>query len=174
MAVVPKGALEREWPVSTRPPQRGTVEERDRVILRITEFRIGLDYLETRDEIDMDRITHVGFSWGALGRALILTAIESRIRSSVFIGGGLFPTGKLPEVDAVNFVPRIREPVLLLTGRYDEEHPYEPEARSLLELLRAPKRLELVESGHLPPVEIRNPIISAFLDETLGPVERIP
>jgi hypothetical protein len=62
--------------------------------------------------------------------------------------------------------------VLVLTGKYDEESPYEPYVRLLIEQLRAPKRLELVDSGHLPPVEIRNPIISDFLDETLGPVDR--
>jgi serine/threonine protein kinase len=40
------------------------------------------------------------------------------------------------------------------------------------EVADSPERLELVDSGHLPPVEIRNPIISDFLDETLDPVDR--
>jgi pimeloyl-ACP methyl ester carboxylesterase len=133
---------------------------------------MGLDYLETREEIDTERISHIGFSWGAVGSALILNAVEPRIRSVILIGGGLYPNDRLPDVNSVNFVPRITQPVLVLTGKYDEESPYEPYVRLLIEQLRAPKRLELVDSGHLPPVEIRNPIISDFLDETLGPVDR--
>lgn len=175
MAVVQKGAIERVWPGhSNFPPagRRGTVEARSEQILRITEYRMGLDYLETRPEIDMDRIAHAGFSLGAVTNALILIAIEPRIRSAVLIGGGVRALDFLPEVRAVNFVPRIRIPVLVLTGKYDQEIPYDPFARTLYEMLTGPKRLELVDSGHLPPLEIRSPIISDWLDETLGPVER--
>ena len=72
-----------------------------------------------------------------------------------------------------NFVTRVTQPALVLTGRYDEEWPSDPYARQLYELLPNPdNRLELVDSGHLPPLELRNPIINSWLDETLGPVER--
>ena len=170
MVVVPKFALERDSPQPPPEDERGPVWLRNTVLLHVAEFRMGLDYLETRKEIDMSRIAHIGFSWGAEGSALIFNAVDSRIRSSIFIGGGLYPSERLPEVNPVNFIPRITGPVLVLTGKYDEEIPYEPDARALFEVLRAPKQLELVESGHLPPVEIRNPIISGFLNETLGPV----
>ena len=175
MAVVPKGALERRSPGYSNYPAAGqwhTVEARDDVILRVTEFRIGLDYLEHRPEIDMGRIAHVGFSWGALSRAIILDAIEPRIRSIVYIGGGLkyAARGLLPEANALNFASRITSPTLLLTGKYDEIVPFDPYGRQLFELLPGSKRLELVDSGHLPPSVIRNPIINAWLDETLGPV----
>ena len=46
MAVVPRGALEREWPGHTNHPapgQHGTVGARAELILRVSEFRIGLD-----------------------------------------------------------------------------------------------------------------------------------
>ncbi|HSF15936.1 MAG TPA: protein kinase [Vicinamibacteria bacterium] len=175
MAVVPRGAIEREWPgypAIVPADQRATVEARDVIVHRVTEFRMGLDYLETRGDIDMDRISHMGFSWGAVQHALILIAVEPRIRSSILIGGGLFPSSWLPEVEAIHFVPRIPGPALVLTGKYDEEVPFEPYGRALHEWLPEPKQLQLVESGHLPPVEIRSPIISAFLDETLGPIAR--
>ncbi len=173
LAVVPRGALEREWPGhSAFPPQdrRHTVEARDEIVLRVTEFRMGLDYLETREEIDTGSIAHIGFSWGSQWRAIILNAVEPRIRSTIFIGGGLSYQELLPEANPVNFAPRITHATLILNGKYDEEIPYEPYARSLFELLPGPKRLELVESGHPPPLEIRNPIINQWLDETLGPV----
>ena len=177
MAVVPRGAIERPWPGhlnGLRGPLRGTVEARDESLLWVTEFRMGLDYLETRPEIDMSRIAHAGFSWGAVLRAIVFDAVEPRIRSVVYIGGGIWNYGisYLPEIDEWNFAPRVAKPVLMLTGRFDEEIPFEPWGRDLYELLPGPKRLELIESGHLPPVEIRNPLISEWLDETLGPVSR--
>jgi formylglycine-generating enzyme required for sulfatase activity/predicted esterase len=173
MAVVPWGFRERE---RTGPRTRhdwDSLEYRDRIVRRTAEFRMGLDYLETRADIDTTRIAHTGFSWGATVHAIVLLAVEPRIRSSVFIGGGIHEelTRLLPEVNPVHFAPRIGGHKLVLTGKYDEEIPYEPAGRLLFELLREPKRLELVESGHLPPTEIRTPIIKAFLDETLGPVE---
>ena len=141
-------------------------------ILRVTEYRIGLDYLETRLEIDMSKVAHVGFSWGAMRGALVLDAIEPRIRTNVYIGGALRPLPWLPEINEWNFVTRIKQPTLMLHGRFDEDNPYDPWGSYLYDMLEAPKRLELVESGHLPPVEIRNPIISSWLDEHLGPVGR--
>ncbi len=171
-AAVPKGALEREWPGhSDWPARAGSVEARDELLLRVTEFRMGLDYLETRGEIDTGRIAHVGFSWGALDRALVLNAVESRIRSVIFIGGGLLSLPRLPETRSDHFVPRIQGPTLVLLGSHDEiiDKSY---GRALYELLPEPKRLEVVESGHLPTVELRNPIINEFLDETLGRVDR--
>lgn len=171
-AVVPRGAQERPWDVYSRDRSPGTVLARDMRILRVTEYRIGLDYLETRLEIDMSKVAHVGFSWGAMRGALVLDAIEPRIRTNVYIGGALRPLPWLPEINEWNFVTRIKQPTLMLHGRFDEDNPYDPWGSYLYDMLEAPKRLELVESGHLPPVEIRNPIISSWLDEHLGPVGR--
>ena len=152
---------------------KGSVADRDMRVLQVTEFRIGLDYMETRPEIDMSRVAHIGFSWGAASRAIVFNAVEPRIRSSILMGGGVWPPSRLPEVEALNFAPRITQPTLVLTGRYDEENPYDPFARNMHELLPPDSsRLALVDSGHLPPIELRNPIINGWLDETLGPVVR--
>jgi pimeloyl-ACP methyl ester carboxylesterase len=172
MAVVPRYALERAVPSPPPIDQRTPVWFRNAALLYIAEFRMALDYLESREDIDMQRIAHIGFSWGAERSALILIAVEPRIRSAILMGAELDPRNALPEVNVVNFVPRIKVPTLVLNGRYDEELPFEPNGRALFELLPEPKRLELVESGHLPPIEIRSPIINEFLDETLGPVAR--
>ncbi len=77
----------------------------------------------------------------------------------------------LPEANEVNFVPRIKPPKLVLHGRYDEVFPFETWALPLYKLLSEPKRLEVVDGGHMPPLEIRVPIINNWLDETLGPVK---
>jgi pimeloyl-ACP methyl ester carboxylesterase len=60
--------------------------------------------------------------------------------------------------------------VLILNGLYDEVHPPETRAKPMFALLPEPKRLEVVETGHLPNLEIRTPVINRWLDETLGPV----
>lgn len=55
----------------------------------------------------------------------------------------------------------------MLKGRYDEAHPLKTEAEPLFEILSEPKRLMVVESGHIPPPEIFAPTINKWLDETL-------
>lgn len=59
-----------------------------------------------------------------------------------------------------------------LNRLFDEVAGLEMHGRPLVALLAEPKRLEIVDSGHVPPPEMRVPIIEAWLDETLGPVRR--
>jgi len=58
----------------------------------------------------------------------------------------------------------------LLNGRYDEEHPWISRGLPLWRLLREPKRLVIVDGGHLPRAEERVPVINGWFDETLGVV----
>jgi len=172
MAVVMKGMLEREWGPGYVVPEPSSVRFRDLMVRHATELRLGLDYLETRPEVDMDKLAYVGQSWGA-GSRLLFAALDERFKSVVFIGGGidetLHPT--VPEASNINFAPYISVPKLLLNGRQDEEHGYYTRALPLWNLLREPKKLVLVEgAGHIPPVEARVPAINAWLDETLGPL----
>ncbi|MEM1125189.1 MAG: SUMF1/EgtB/PvdO family nonheme iron enzyme [Bacteroidota bacterium] len=171
-SVVMKGMIEREWDPRRVFPRPRSIRFRELMVRHATELRRGLDYLETRKEIDMDRLAYVGFSWGAASR-LVFAAIESRFRSVVLIGGGIDnqyqPTR--PETDNVNFAPRLARPVLMVTGKYDEECSYYREALPLWNLLREPKKLELVEGGHLPAPEARVPVVNQWLNETLGRVE---
>jgi len=90
----------------------------------------------------------------------------------VLVGGGLDVqyVRALPEANSIHFASRIGAPKLLLNGHYDEENPWGRHALPLWRLLREPKRLTLIEGGHLPPAELRVPVINDWLDETLGPV----
>jgi serine/threonine protein kinase/formylglycine-generating enzyme required for sulfatase activity/cephalosporin-C deacetylase-like acetyl esterase len=173
LAVVPKGAVEREWGPDYNAPEVHSVRYREETILYATEFSLGLDYLSTREDIDMDKIAYVGLSWGAVDGA-IYTSVDNRYRSAIFIGGGIlkeYDLPKLPEANFINFAPRIKCPVLLLNGKYDEVCPYEITARPYYNLLPEPKQLALLEGGHCPPLEVRIPVINKWLDETLGPVK---
>jgi pimeloyl-ACP methyl ester carboxylesterase len=134
---------------------------------------MGLDYLATRDDIDVERLAYFGMSWGASADGLISAAIETRYRAVVLIAAGieLYDPNKLPEANPINFVPYIRPPKLMIQGKYDEEFPLATHASPLFELLREPKQLIVVDWGHLPPLEARVAAINNFLDETLGPVK---
>ncbi|TVL96589.1 MAG: hypothetical protein CV087_23600 [Candidatus Brocadia sp. WS118] len=172
LAMVPKGAQEREREPGYAYPETNTVKYREQVIHRVTEFSIGLDYLETRNEIDMEKLAYIALSKGT-GSGLISPAVESRYCSVVLLACGLKPSEALPEANAINFVPYFKAPTLLLNGRYDEALPAETSARPLFNLLPEPKKLALVDGGHVPPIEERVPIINEWLDKTLGPVKFI-
>jgi eukaryotic-like serine/threonine-protein kinase len=171
LAVQMKGMVGRPWDAGRPAPAPSSVQFRQELVLHATELRRGIDYLETRPDIDRTRLAYVAVSWGS-GSRLAFAAVEPRLRSVVLIGGGFDErfVHALPEARAINFAPRIAAPKLLLNGRYDEEHPWDACALPLWRLLREPKRLTLVESGHVPPAEARVPAINAWLDETLGPV----
>ncbi|MCG8468379.1 MAG: SUMF1/EgtB/PvdO family nonheme iron enzyme [Gemmatimonadetes bacterium] len=170
-APVLHGMVERQWPSGTTFPASNTVDFRNLMVRHATELSISLDYLESRDDIDMDRLTYIGVSWGAGSRA-VLAAIDDRWDAVVFIGAGiderLHPV--VPEALNVNFIPYISVPKLVLNGRRDEEHPWLTRAAPFWELLSEPKELELLDTeGHVPSLETRVPAINDFLDRRLGP-----
>jgi len=174
LAVVLKGMTERGHDPGYTIPLTNSVRFRDEMVSHATELRLGIDYLEERDDVDWDRLAYVSVSWGG-GSRLAFAAVDDRYRAAVFIGGGIDERVKptLPEADNVNFAPYIDVPKLLLNGRNDEEHPWYRRALPLWNLLREPKELVLVEgAGHMPPPEARIPAINSFLDRTLGPVSR--
>lgn len=171
LAVLFKGMVGRPWDAGRTSPATSSVQYRQELVLHATELRRSLDYLETRADLDLAHLAYVGFSKGA-GSWLPFAAVEPRFRSFVLIGGGLderfVPT--LPEANSINFASRIRGPTLLLNGRYDEENPWARHALPLWRLLPEPKRLAIVDGGHLPPAENRVPVINRWLDETVGRV----
>lgn len=173
-AVVMEGMTERPWPDDFRYPEPESVRFRELMVRHATELRFGLDYLESRGDVDLEALGYVGVSWGA-GSRLGFAAVDDRFDAVVLVGGGIDERVKptLPEADNVNFAPHIDAPTLLLNGRHDEEHPWEWRALPLWNLLTEPKELVLVEdAGHIPPANVLIPVLNRFLDEHLGPVGR--
>jgi predicted esterase len=146
---------------------------RDLVIQRSKDLGRSIDYLETRKDIDRERLAFYGYSWGA-EEGPVLTAIEKRLKTSVLLAGGLGPGEVPPEVSPVNFAPRAKMPVLMLNGRNDYTYPLESSQVPLFRLLGAPeqhKRHVLFDSGHVPPpIDIIKEILD-WLDRYLGPVK---
>ena len=138
----------------------------------VKDLRRSLDYLETRPDIDGTKLVYYGMSWGGwLGP--IATAVEDRFKAGVLVGGRLQRLGR-PEIRALNYAVRVRMPILMLNGRYDNS--IDSGIRPLYDLLGTPaehKRLILYDTDHIPP---RNEFIKeilAWLDRYLGPVRRL-
>ena len=58
------------------------------MIQLVKDFKRSIDYLETRQDIDADKIAYYGMSWGAKYGAII-PAVEERLGASVLVAGGL-------------------------------------------------------------------------------------
>jgi dienelactone hydrolase len=140
----------------------------------VKDYRICLDYLETREEIDTDRLVFYGMSYGpTIG--FHLTAVEPRIKINIFYAGGLMAVGR-PESNAAHFIPRVTIPTLMINGRYDSNFKVDFEIKHMFEMLGTPeenKRLVLLDSDHLAPKEdlVRETLL--WLDENFGQVELI-
>jgi len=171
-AVVLRGYVERKDPLydGVRLPEGTSVKFREQMVHWATEIRRGLDYLQTRPDIDAQKIAFWNVSRAPF---VVFAAIEPRYRSVIFESDGLPKEwlGFLPEVNPIFFASHVRAPKLMLNGRYDEQWPFRTAIMPMYKLLREPKRLELCDCGHIPPAEISAPIINSWLDETLSPVK---
>jgi pimeloyl-ACP methyl ester carboxylesterase len=140
-----QGTFERRRPTAAGPSGR-----RDLQVQWAKDFFRAVDYLETRQDIDMQRLGYYSLSMGAYFGP-IPVSLEPRIKIAVFSSGGLrfnYP----PEIQPANFAPRVKVPVLLVNGRDDFQAPIESQLR-LLELLGTPsehKRHVALEGGHVP------------------------
>jgi dienelactone hydrolase len=95
-----------------------SIRYRDRVIQWAKDLGRSIDYLETRPDIDITRLGFYGYSWGACMGA-ILPAVDSRLKVNVLMGPGLYLEETRPEVDQINFAPRVTIPTLIVDGRDD-------------------------------------------------------
>jgi cephalosporin-C deacetylase-like acetyl esterase len=169
-----KGTFERGDDLKSDYPSP-TSFYREHVLQWHQDLARSIDYLETREEIDRDKLAYYGLSWG--GSLVMLPAVEERLKVAVFLGGGFYFSKALPEVDQINFAPRVRVPALMINGRMDFFYPYETSQAPMFRLLGAPekdKRHVVLDSGHIPP---KNEFIKEtldWLDRYLGPVSPDP
>jgi dienelactone hydrolase len=147
---------------------------RDHIIMWAKDLGRSLDYLETREDIDADKVAYYGISLGGRLGAIML-AVEKRFEAGVIYTGGLNPGENLAEANPINFLPRIKTPVLMLNGANDPFFPVETSQKPMFDLLGTPpehKRIRIYPTtGHIVP---RSELIKetlAWLDRYLGPVK---
>lgn len=147
-----------------------TASYRDYVTMWGKDLGRTIDYLESRGDMDVERIGYFGLSWGGAMGA-IMPAIERRIRANVLYVAGLCFQHALPEVDAINYITRVTQPTLMLNGEFDFFFPSETSQRPMFELFGTPaehKRRLTFPGGHsVPRTEtIRETL--AWFDRYLG------
>ena len=104
----------------------------------------------------------------------IMPAIEQRLKAIVLNVGGMVMNKSLPEVDQLNFLPRVKQPVLMLNGKHDMFFPVETSQKPMFGFLGtepADKKFIIYEAGHLVP---RTDFVKETLfwyDKYLGPVK---
>jgi predicted esterase len=161
------GLYERRF--ATELPDRAW---RDLVIQWYKDLARSVDYLESRKDIDSQKLAFYGFSLGAR-MGVKFTALDKRVKASILLAGGLDSGEIPPEIDEINFLTRVKVPTLMLNGRDDFRFPLLVSQKPMFQLLgprEADKRHGLINGGHVPPkIEIIREVLD-WLDRYLGPV----
>jgi len=149
---------------------------RDWIIQMAKDLSRSIDYLETRDDIDSERIAYYGTSWGAVLGPIML-AVEDRLDTGVFVLGGITPNDWPRSVDMALFAKRVTIPVLMINGSEDAVMPLKTSVEPMYELLgtdKQHKEHKTYPGGHglfgLFSKQIIKDVLD-WLDHYQGPVE---
>ena len=155
---------------STYPTETNSYKEH--VIQWAHDLMRSVDYVQTREDLDARALAYYGISWGGrLGG--IMLAIEPRFKTAVLNVSGLRFQKGFPEVEPINFLSRIKIPVLMLNGRYDFYFPVESSQKPMFEALGTPaehKRHVIADGSHFVPRPVLIKESLDWLDKYLGPV----
>jgi eukaryotic-like serine/threonine-protein kinase len=145
---------------------------REHVIAWAKDVRRSVDYLQSRSDIDRDRIAYMGISWGG-AMAPVFLAVEPRLKAAVLVVPGYYAQRSMPEVEAINFAPRVKIPVLMLNGRFDFFYPEQGTQIPMFRQLGTPearKRRVVYDTGHnIPRPDLIRESLD-WLDTHVGPV----
>ena len=145
---------------------------RDLALQWFKDLGRSLDYLETRPEIDREKLAYHGISIGAV-QGPRLMALEPRLKAGLLFWGGL---GWGPSVtNSINYAQRSAAPTLMVNGRADLIFPFDSSQVPLFRLLGASgsdkRHLVLEDAGHVAfNQEVMRQSL-AWLDKYLGPVK---
>jgi len=138
------------------------------------DMQLTCDYLYENGEFINDKIAYYGVSWGGYMAPFAL-AIEKRIKVGICCTFGVQSSESYPEYDQVNYLPRIKRPMLLMDGIYDQDFTIDQQ-QAFYDLLGTPvehKKWCKYKSTHWIP---RNDLINeslSWLNKYFGPVEKV-
>jgi dienelactone hydrolase len=141
---------------------RATVDFGIRVI---KDCRRSIDYMQSRGDIDPNKIAFYGYSFGARTGSIVL-ALDTRAKIGILACGGLNNYSKRPEYEELNFIPHIRIPILMINGKYDQIFT-QPQQQAFFRLLGSPadqKKLVVLDMGHGLSTESRSQVTKVILD----------
>ena len=171
-----KGTYDRSLGSVIYPPEG--IQSRNLYVQESQDMRRTIDYLQTRDDMDVNKLAFAGLSWGAQVGSMMI-AVEDRFKTGILLLGGICACARHPTADPANFAPRVTIPMLMINGKDDSIFPYETAQKPLFDLLGTTseqKRHILFPGEHSIPWEYRRQYhkeIVDWLDKYLGPTSRI-
>jgi uncharacterized protein len=144
----------------------------------VTDYRLALDWLETRKDVDRARVGAFGYSMGAMMTA-ILGGVDERIKAGVLCVGGdpvITSLDRLPEqAKAVGltccpslyvgrFAPR---PVLMVNAK-DDRIMLRPAAERLHDGAKKPSEIRWVPGGHALEIEPARDAMNWLIEKLRG------
>ena len=136
-------------------------EEYKQSILKIgKDFKRVIDYIESRKEFDISKLSYQGYSWGSVSSNYLL-AIDDRVKSAAIFVGGLMLQKSKKEIEPHIYLRRIKIPVLHIVGKSDGVFDHEKSFKPWNKLIGTPvkdKKIVILENiGHgLPKDTIIN------------------
>jgi eukaryotic-like serine/threonine-protein kinase len=139
-----KGTYERSLKDDLDPT---TAIARDVMLQQFKDMARSIDYLETRPDIDRNKIGFLGFSMGGTF-GFTAAALDDRLKAIILLEGGIPSENVLPGTSPVDFASRIKQPVLMINGTYDMIWVGYEELFKLLGTAPADKKLVKFQTGH--------------------------
>ena len=109
------------------------------------------DYAATRKDLDTGKMAYMGVSMGSADGAIVAEQLQARLKTAIFLDGGYFLDPPQRGTDQVDFVSRIRIPVLMINGRYDFTFPLDLAQKPFFDRLATPaasKQHVVLETPH--------------------------
>lgn len=171
------GTLGRNDGRSLRRFNAGYISRRDMTYDWAKDLSRTIDYLESRGDVDTERIAFVGLSLGAAS-GQVMARFEERLATLILWSGGFGASSY--EESAPGIVRSVEEttiPVLMLNGRHDTVFPYATHQVPFFQRLGTPddqKRHVVWDAGHFgfPIGEFIGENLN-WLDSLFGPVARV-
>lgn len=132
-------------PVDQR--RKGYFTQREIYVQTVVDYRRVLDYLQTRPEIDADRMGVLGYSMGGT-QAILLTAVEPRIQAAVACATPADPE-KFSLLAPQNYVRALGDRPLFLVAGDNDPMCTVAQSKALFALLDSPaKQLRFYGGNH--------------------------
>ena len=147
-----KGTYERHYKEFNNYLQNPSKNYANQMIMMVKDFARTIDYVESKDEL-LNDVFYYGISWGGMLGPIFL-ANEDRIGCAVWQVAGLGARDMRPEANPINYLSKIKQPVLMLNGIYDQYFPHETSQMPMYDLLAVQepyKKMITYESAHSPP-----------------------
>jgi dienelactone hydrolase len=154
----------------------GTSQELEYTTQHYKDVGRSVDYLESRADIDKNKLAYLGVSMGAAEGVIYAALLQDRLKAVVFLDGGFFLYQPPGGVDQADFAPRLKKPVLMVNGRYDYVFSLGRAQLPLFQMLGSPaddKRHVVLDAPH-DVTERRAELIQhvlGWLDKYLGRVD---